>query len=303
MIRFSIFVLGMTLALSLSGESGAAITFVPGHTYATQYSSNTIQQYDANGTVVGSASAPGETRGVAFGDDGLLYTTILPAAPAWGFTVRAFDASMNAVHTFTNASTYMHGNTTYGRLALDANYVYVAGQGILHRFDRSNPTAPAVSIYNGNQVHDVETLPNGNLLVLEAYEVREITPSGSFVREINYGFTDNRSVEYDPGTNSVFVSHFGNTGSPIELMRFDYASFAYTGGSTAMALDLFVTADGKLLANGAGPRVFNMNMELIDTFDGGGRTFVTQMVVPEPSGLAALTVMGACLLVRRRCRA
>lgn len=301
MIRFSIFVLGMLLALSLAGEAGAAITFVPGHTYATQYDSNTIQQYDANGTVVGVAGAGGETRGVAFGNDGLLYATILPTAPARGFTVRAFDASMNVVHTFTNASTYMHGNTTYGRLALDANYVYVAGQGILHRFDRSNPAVPAVSIYNGNQVHDVETLPNGNLLVLEAYEVREITPSGSFVREINYGFTDNRCVEYDPGTNSVFVSHFGNSGSPIELMRFDYASFAYTGGSTAMALDLFVTADGKLLANG--PRVFNMNMELIDTFDGGNRTFVTQMAVPEPSGLAALAVTGACLLARRRCRA
>ena len=303
MIRLSVFVLGMPLVLSLAGESGAAITFVPGHTYATQYDSATILQYDANGTVVGSASAPGETRGVAFGNDGLLYTTILPAGTARGFTVRAFDASMNAVHTFTNTSTYMHGNLTYGRLALDANYVYVAGQGILHRFDRSNPAGPAVSIYGGNQVHDVEVLPNGNLLVLEAYEVREITPSGSVLREINYGFTDNRSVEYDPATNSVFVSHFGNSGSPIEMMRFDYASFAYTGGSTAMARDLFVTADGKLLADGAGPRVFNMNMELIDTFDGGARTFVTQMVVPEPSGLAALDVTGACLLARRRCRA
>jgi hypothetical protein len=132
--------------------------------------------------------------------------------------------------------------------------------------------------------------------------VAEITPSGAVLRAINYGFTDNRAVEYDPITNSVFVSHFGNSGTPIEMMRFDYTSFEYTGGSTAMALDLFVTADGKLLANGAGPRVFNTDLELIDTFDGDNRTFVTQMVVPEPSGLAALAVTGACLLARRRCR-
>jgi hypothetical protein len=296
-----------TFTLAVTGPAAAAITFTAGHFYATDYRASTIRQYNASGAVVGSVTAPGETRGLTFGNDGLLYVTILPASGANGFTVRAFDASLNAVHTFTNTSTYMHGNLTYGRLALDANYVYVAGQGTLHRFDRSNPAAPAVSIYSGNQVHDVEVLPNGNLLVLEAYEVREITTSGTVLREINYGFTDNRTVAYDPSTNSVFVSHFGNSGSPTELMRFDYATFALTDESPAMSQDLFVTADGNLLLSSAGsqtgPRLFNANLDHLDTFDGDQRTFVTQFVprpVPEPTAFGAIALASLALLRRRR---
>jgi hypothetical protein len=302
-VRISAFILGATLALP--DNAGAAITFTPGHVYGTNYDVTSIVEYDGTGAIVGTATAPGETRGLAFGDDGLLYVTLLQDAPITGFTVRALDASMNTVHTYTHPTQYMHGNVTYGRLALDANYLYVAGGGNLHRFSRASPAAPSVSIYSGNQVHDVEVLPNGNLLVLEAYEVREITPSGTVLREINYGFTDNRSVEYDPATNSVFVSHHGNTGTTTELMRFDYATFALTGESTAMANDLFVMADGNLLLSSdrdaGGPRVFTPDLVPLDTFDGPFRVFVTQLVqpVPEPTALAPLALAAVALLRRR----
>ena len=297
-------VAGIGLVMGLPAVAAAAVTFTPGNYYATKHDSTEIRQYNAAGAVIGSANAPGETRGIAFGDDGLLYVTILPNAPGTGFTVRALNASMGTVHTFSNPTQYMHGNITYGRLALDANYVYVAGGESLHRFARSNPSAAPVSIYTGNQVHDVEVLPNGNLLVAEAYEVREITTAGTVLREINYGFTDVRTVEYDPGTQQVFVSHFGNTGTTTEMMRFDFTTFALTDESTSMAVDMFVTREGNLLLSSVnfsttGPRLFNTNLDSLDTFDGDYREFVTQMV-PEPTGLALAALASVALLRRNR---
>jgi hypothetical protein len=164
-----------------------------------------------------------EVRGLAFGPDHLLYATV--ARGTAGFAVLALDSSGAVQQTYVG-SVYVAGNLSYGKIATDKQYVYVAGQDQLTRFLLGDPSSGAV-IYTNNQVLDVEPLPNGNLLVASAYEIDEITNSGAFLRGIplsgggdNFD-TDICGIEYNPATNELFVTELGHSGFFFQIMRLD----------------------------------------------------------------------------------
>ena len=81
-----------------------------------------------------------------------------------------------AVHARYPGNVYVRGNLSYGKLAVDGERLYVAGQDRLTRFELGDPGS-ATAIYDANQVFDVEILSNGNLLVASAYRVAEISNS------------------------------------------------------------------------------------------------------------------------------
>lgn len=275
----------------------AQFSFVPGHYYSANYSSRTITQYDSSGAVVGSFTVPSEladeVRGLAFGPDGLLYIT---AAWGSGFNVLAYDESRTLRQLYPG-NVYVHGNLSYGKLAVDNRYIYVAGQNQLTRFEIGDPSSGA-PIYYHNQVFDVDLMPNGNVLVLSAYYLDEITPSGSLVRQFPARFTDARGVEYDPATDKLFVTHLGHTGFYFQVMRFNWT----TGVMEASTYfwygdDIFLTDSGMLLVGSRTmpPTFFTQDLTPVGTLAGGQQMFVTQLLpsCPPTNAAPAITCPGA----------
>jgi hypothetical protein len=297
-------ILVFLLLNSLCAAGRAAITFTPGHFYSTDDSTRDIFEYDETGAFLGSvtlsATLADDLRGLAFGPDGLLYVT---ATKGSGFNVLAIDHDGVVLQTYSRPSVYIAGNSSYGKLAVDANYLYVAGGNLLTRFPIGNPAG--TSIYGNNQVFDVEILPSGNLLVASAYDVEEITSTGSLVRSIDPGpgfFTDVRGVEYDPVSNKVFVTHLGHSNFFFRIMRFDAATTVYEENATfSYADDLFITDSGNLLVGSRTdpPRVYTQGLDQIGTLGTSDRKFVTQLVVPEPEGILLVATAALALLSRR----
>src|ERR1044071_4441779 len=154
-----------------------AFAFVPGHYYTSNYFSLVITEYDGTGTVAGSYTVPSalgeEVRGLAFGADGLLYATLSRGSS--GFAVLVLESNGNVMASYA-APVYTAGNLSYGKIAMDNQYLYVCGQDVLTRFLLGNP-ASGTTIYTENQIFDVKPLPNGHLFVASAYYVDEITTS------------------------------------------------------------------------------------------------------------------------------
>jgi hypothetical protein len=146
--------LAVVVSVGLWPPSVFAISFVPEHIYTTSSLTLDIIEYDASGNVLGSMTpaVSGEgLKGLAFGSDGLLYVTVVRGT---GFAVVALDSSGTAHATYTG-TVYVRGNVAFGKIALDDESIYVAGQNQLTRFERGNP-GPGTSIYTNNQVFDVE---------------------------------------------------------------------------------------------------------------------------------------------------
>jgi hypothetical protein len=289
--------------------SQATITFTPGHYYSAQYSSRDIIEYDSAGNIVGSITLPDtageEIRGLAFGPDGLLYATAVRGTS--GFAVLALNSS-GAIQQSYPMNVYAAGNISFGKLAVDAEHIYVGAQNQLTKFDVGNP-ASGTSLYTNNQIYDVEILPSRNLLVASAYEVNEITPAGAFVRSIAPPgglYTDIRGIEYDPATNDLFVTHLGHTGFFFKLMRIDATTGTLEESADfTYADDLFLTDTGNLLVGSRTmtPRLYTQGLDQVGTLGGAPRIFVTQYVVPEPSTIfGGAAFMGVALLRRRRRR-
>lgn len=285
--------------------SAAAFSLVPGDLYSSNYSSLTIQHHDRNGSLLDSLTLPSsygmELKGMAFGPQGWLYA--VAATSNFGTAVYAFDSSGGLRESYAS-NNYVYGNLSYGKIAFgnDGRF-YVAGQDQLMAFTpgMANPSV----IYTNNQVFDVEALPSGNLLVLSAYELKEITPSGQVVRSIgpNGGWlTDARGVEYDPVSHDIFVSMLGSSNNFFSVMRLD-SSTGQVEASTNLwyADDLLLTDDGRLVVGSRmlAPTIFDLNLHPIGTFNGGQQMFVAQMPVPEPAA-AVLLLLGLPLLAWRR---
>ena len=191
----------------------------------------------------------------------------------------ALDSSGAVQATYTGSLTVCC-NITYGKIALDNKYIYVAGGNSLTRFELGNPTSGSV-IYTENQIYDVKPLPNGNLFVATAYDVDEITTSGDFVRRIalttNF-FTDIRALEYDASTNILFVAHLGHTGFFDRLMRIDAATGELLNDVGFEATDLFFDLSNNLLAGARfdNPTFFSPDLVQGNSLNGGGQMFVTQ---------------------------
>ena len=63
--------------------------------------------------------------------------------------------------TYTMGGIYLGGDSGYGKIAFDQQYIYVAGGSDLVRFTFGDPNS-GVSIYNNNGIIDVKALLNGH---------------------------------------------------------------------------------------------------------------------------------------------
>ncbi|HKP04415.1 MAG TPA: hypothetical protein VJU77_13765 [Chthoniobacterales bacterium] len=262
----------------------AAFAFVPGHYYSSNESSRVITEYDSVGTVVGSYTVPSawgeEVKGLAFGADGRLYAT-LSRGPS-GFVVLALESDGNVAASYAG-SVYVAGNLSYGKIAMDNQYLYVCGQNKLTRFLLGDPSS-GTAIYTEEQIVDVKPLPNGHLLVASAIYVDEITTNGAFVRRIQLTGTGNffydiRGVEYNPATNILFVTHLGYTGFSDRIMRVNATTGALLNSVIfSYADDLFLDSSGQLLVGSRiyAPTFFSQDLTRGSSLHGGQQFFVTQ---------------------------
>lgn len=300
--------LSLFLAATLGMHAAhAAITFTPGHYYSSTDSSRVITQYNPAGNVVGTLTLPttlgSAVRGLAFGADNLLYATEVRDS---GFAVLALNSSGAVQQTYAMDLVYVAGNISYGKVALDSQYLYVAGANQVTRFTLGNP-ASGVSIYTNNQLFDVEPLPNGNLLAASAYQINEITNAGALVRSIplvGNSYTDIRGVEFDPITNNLFVTHLGHTGFSFQLMRVDGTTGVLEESVTFnYADDLFLTNSGSLLVGSRTqtPRIYTEDLDQTGALGANSQLFVTQYI-PEPGTVSCLFAGGVALLARRNRR-
>jgi hypothetical protein len=280
--------LAATFALCAAGPSGA-LEFVRGHFYTTNYFERTIFEYDETGAIVDSlavsADDADDLKGLAFGADGLLYVA---AVVDRGFEVLVLDED-GVIHERYPGAVYVRGNLSFGKLVMDDRYLYVAGQNWLTRFELGDPGS-ATAIFSDNQIYDVDVLPGGNLLVLSAYRIHEITPDGTPIRQLGPSFpnqlTDARGLEYDDVTGRLFVTHLGHSGFFYRLMELDFATGALLDDTAfTYADDLFVTLSGDLLVGSRleTPRFYDQDLQQVGALEGPPRMFVTQYTLEDPT--------------------
>jgi hypothetical protein len=268
------------------GTTAAAFTFTPGHIYTTNYFSLDIMEYDSSGNFVDSITLPArlgsETRGIAFGPGNLLYVTMVSGS---GFAVYGLD-STGAVLQKYRYPVYVAGNLSFGKIAIDDRFIYVAGQDELIRFKVGRPRSGR-SIYTNNQVFDAKVLPSGNLFVASAYAIDEITNQGTLVRHIilsgGPSFVDVRGIEYDPATDKLFVAELGYTDFFFQLMRINASTGQFEQSVTfSYADDLFLSESNTLLVGSRTdtPRVYSEDLAQIGTIGTAQRMFVTQYTGP-----------------------
>ncbi len=279
---------------ALTQMASAAFTFTPGHTYTTVTYSRTITEHNLAGAVTGSLTIPpelgSEVRGVAFGPDDLLYAVVVRGT---GFAVLALDSSGGVQATYTKNSS-LAGQISNGRIAVAEEHFYVADSGTLTKFEIGN-MGPGTVIYVNNQVFDAKILPNGNLLVASAYELKEITPSGTLVRDITLqgaglgrSFVDMRAVEYDAVSNKIFVTQHGSSNFEFDILRLDATTGVLEKSVLfSTASDLCLKTDGNLIVGNRWeiPRIYNKDLEVIGTVGTQAQMVVTQFAPPvRPSG-------------------
>lgn len=274
-------------------NANADFTFTPGHIYSTYDEVGNTQdiiEYTETGTFLASITPPSlikgdELRGIAFGVDGFLYAVKVHFAES-GFNVLVLDSAGTVHATYPMTGIYVYGNISYGKIALDQQYIYVAGGDDLVRFTIGAPNS-GVSIYTNNQVFDVKILPSGHLLVAHAYGVDEITNSGMLVRSIpliGADWVDVRGIEYDPATNKLFATELGYTNFEFELMRVN-ASTGVLENSVFFWYgdDLFLTQSNALLVGSRtqAPAIYDENLMLVGPVGTLERIFVTQCPGPQ----------------------
>jgi hypothetical protein len=275
-------------------NANAGFTFTPGDLYSTYYelgNTHNIIEYTETGTFLASLTVPSlvegdELHGIVFGSDGFLYAVKIHF-PDSGFSILVLDSAGIVHNTYTYSNGYF-GNISDGKIALDQQYIFVAGGDELVRFTVGNPTS-GVSIYKNNQVFDVKILPNGHLFVAWAYGVDEITNTGVLVRSISLigaDWTDVRGIEYDPAIDKLFATMLGYTNFEFELMRINAStgvlehSVHFTYGD-----DLFLTRSNTLLvgSRAQAPGMFDENLSFLGAMGTVERLFVTQCPAAGPT--------------------
>jgi PEP-CTERM motif len=274
------------------------------------YTSNntlTIKHYTSAGSFLNSFTIPStygsQMKGLAYGPDGLMYATV--GIDSAGFNVVALDAAGN-VHQTYSGSEGVNGNGSYGKIGFATNgQFFVGGQTSLRRFTIGNPVGTVI-YNNGGQVLDVEGLPSGNLLVLSGNQIQEITTLGGIVRTIvpDTGLASARGIEYNPATNSIYVTMFGFSGQFYRILRLNAQNgvvdknVMYTQPD-----DLSLTLDNRILVGSDSQNVgvFDLDLNQIGSLSGGQQTFVTQFApTPEPGALVLIGIAAAAGLVRKR---
>jgi len=302
--------------LVLAAPAHGQFSFQRGHYYgAADYYNNspqTIYEYDAIGQQVGAItlSYAYELHGLAFGPDGLLYAVSERPYPSVGYTVYAIGSN-GAVHAAYQSSNGIGGFIGTGKIAFDsAGHFFVASRVGLDRFDTGNPNSGTLIYHEAMDigVTDVKALPNGNLLVANDSELREITSGGSFVRSYSPGgsnrFYQLRGIEYDPISNLIFTCQLGagignqehtlaklngSTGALISYTTFSYPQ------------DLVLAADGRLVASSwvQPPGIFSRQPLQIGAFGGSDAPFfITYLPEPGMINFAGLVLLS--FVLRRR---
>jgi PEP-CTERM motif len=296
---------------------------------------NAVAHYDSTGAYLGSIAMPatsiyGSTRGLAFGPDGLLYVVQDQIHQDASFKlvnqvdVLAYDSSgaLKATYTYDGPGSSM-SNISYGKIAFDgAGHILVGVGGGLLEFDQGSPTSGHIVFPTSNYgVFDVKALANGHLLVESAYDIYEITSSGSIVRDLKqaangatpFQFVDLRGLEYDANSGVLYASMLSDSSHYFQVMKIDYATGTLLKSATfTYADDLFLGADGRLLVGSRTqtPVFLDHDLNMLGSFSSaaGPRMFVTQVTppaaaaVPEPASLAMLGVGVAALLTTVRLR-
>jgi len=271
-------------------DANAGLTFTPGYFYSTSSAGGSpdIYEYNETGTFLASITpasliAGDELRGIAFGPDGFLYAVKLHS-PNSGFNILALDSSGNVQVTYTMAGIYLGGDSGYGKIAFDQQYIYVAGGSDLVRFTFGDPNS-GVSIYSNNAIIDVKVLPQGHLFVAWAYGVDEIMNNGTVVRSIpliGADWSNVQGIEYDPQIDKLFATQIGD----FLFMRIN-ASTGELESSVQLSYgnDLFLTRSNTLLVGGYTdpPGIYDENLTLTGSLEMDPRVFVTQYSVGKPT--------------------
>ncbi|HEY4282338.1 MAG TPA: hypothetical protein VGM62_04675, partial [Chthoniobacterales bacterium] len=290
----------LLVAAVVGGSAVADITFVPGDYYASEGeafvtgdpSLRTITQYDSTtwqpvGQLIIPIELADEIRGTAFGPDNLLYVTVVKNFVG---SVLALDSSGTVQQTYPILSNGISGGIYYGKIALDRHYLYVAGP-FLVRYPLGNPLSSLILPTPNDLANDVKPLPNGNLLVAMNNRIDELTVDGALVRHIPLVstpfqfFADVRGVEFDPITNSIFVTHLGYTGFESRLMRIDATTGVLQKDVLFInPLDILLDLSGDLVVTSGQevPRFFTHDLDAMGTLGEEQRFFVTRFV-PWPS--------------------
>jgi hypothetical protein len=283
------------LAIGLTGAVCAnAFTFTPGHLYSASngVGSPNIYEYSETGTFLASITpqsliAGDELRGVVFGPDGFLYAVKIHFDEL-GFDILVLDSSGNVQATYRMGTIGLGGDSGYGKIAFDEQYIYVAAGIDLVRFTFCEPSS-GVSIYSNNSIIDVKTLPNGHVFVAWAYGVDEITNTGTIVRSIpliGAGWANVQGIEYDAAIDKLFACELGYSGFESQLMRINAAtgvlenSVYFNYGN-----DLFLTQSNTLLVGSytQAPGIFDENLTSIGSLGTEARVFVTQCTAAGPT--------------------
>ncbi|CCE25758.1 hypothetical protein [Methylotuvimicrobium alcaliphilum] len=284
---FKFFSLLFILTVPYTATEGS--TFTAGHIFTSNYFSNAINYYQNDGTYVDSFTVPSiygkDVKGVAFGPDGLLYA--VTSTGTSGFNVLAMDSSGAVKKTYFGTS-YVAGNLSSGKITFGENGdFFVAGGNSLTAFTPTN--ASGSIIYNNNQVFDATNLPNGNLLVLSAYDLHEITPVGSVVRALTSAYiVDGRGLAYDATTNSIYVSMLGFTNNYDQLMRLNGKTGALENSTVYWyGDDIMLTADNRVIVGSRtlAPGIFDLDLNYLGTLGTKQQMFVAQVPVPLPSAI------------------
>lgn len=301
--------LGVVLLSVGVSASSSAWSFTEGDFFATSPFGTEINRYSQAGTFIESLAVPStlgdSTKGLSFGPNGKLYAVMSTSS---GYNVITVD-SAGSFSNVASGSTYVEGNLSYGKIGFaPTGGFYVAGQNDLISFAPGSSTG--TPIFTDNQIYDMKVLPSGNLFVLTAYSIKEITSTGSFVRTVNssIGLTDARGLEYNSATNDLFVTVLGNSGSGYsQTMRLD-ATTGIVEATTTFSYgdDIALTKTGQVVIGSRtdAPRIFDSNLNQIGSIGTTPQMFVTQFSapVPEPASVLALGLGGLALLRRKRSR-
>ncbi len=304
-------VVGIFVLLMIYGRARVVVAgglIVRGDLYTSNPSSDVIEQYSANGTYLSSYTVPSiygsQVRGLAVGPNGLLYA-VTWTSPEGAVGVVAIDSNGIVEQTYSGPGDTF-ASIANGQIAFAKNGdFFVAADGDLDRFSPGSPTGTVV--YTNNQVYGIASLPSGDLLVLSAYQLQEITTDGTVVRTITPSVSLGLAlgVAYDAATNDIYVSMLGYTNEFDQLMQINGTTGQVENQITYGATDLFLTSDSRLLAGNrsVSPEIFDLNLNQIGTLNNGQQMFVTQATVPEPSSIVLLAFGGvAAILLQSKVR-
>lgn len=310
--------IGLAASLLAASFAANAFSFDQDSYYAS--SGRTISQFSANGTLLDTVTPTGptslgtETRGIAFGGDGLMY--VVRADDVWNNSGHAGVDVMNASGQVLRSyalDTGVSGNIAMGNIAFagDGHTFYVAGYGGVYQFD-SQTTDAGHKIINDTG-YDLAVMPNGDLILGQEYSIARYTTGGTLVssfgnlqdpQHLTASFNDStdisltnvRGIAYDASTDTTYVSMLGYSGGSrtqmsFKIMALDGFSDTLKGITTyTYAEDLYAPGNGQLMAGSWAmpPGVFDANLQASKPLGDHDILFVTAMPVPEASTLGMM---------------